>query len=252
MTTKRKILTLKMDNKEIQIIQRKDMFCISLDTILLTNFIKLKNADKKVIDFGTNNGAIALFLALKYRVQVLGIEIQKEAVELANENVILNKLTDQVSILNQDIKVYANNNQTNNDKKVDVIVCNPPFFATASNVKLKLEPLKVTARHETYIDLNTIINSAAKLIKNKGRLFMVYHVQRLNELLLALKENKFYIKRMQIVYPKINKEANAVLVEAVYQNEDTRLIIDPPLICHNQDNSYNSEIAKWYNKNNLK
>ena len=43
---------------------------------------------------------------------------------------------------------------------------------------------------------------------------------------------------------------NTILKEAVFKT-NSNMIVTAPLICHNQDNSYHSEIAKWYNiKNN--
>lgn len=242
--TNYKTLKLKITNEKIAILQRKDMFCISLDTILLINFIKVKNQTKTLIDFGTNNGAIAILLAKKYPIKIIGIEVQKEAIALALENVANNDLTKQVTIVHQDIKVYA---EENFNQKVDIIVCNPPFFPLLEKTNLKLEPLKVAARHELYIDLPTIVESAAKLLKVKGKFFIIYPAFRLDQLLIILKQNYFSIKRMQIVYPKINKNANSVLIEAVFKT-NYGLIIEPPLICHDDDNNYDSEIAKWYNK----
>ncbi len=244
--TNYKTLKLKIANEDVTILQRKDMFCISLDTILLINFIKIKNQTKTLIDFGTNNGAIAILLAKKYPIKIIGIEVQKEAISLALENVVKNNLAKQVTIVHQDIKVYADENL---NKKVDIIVCNPPFFPLLEKTNLTLEPLKVAARHELYIDLAIIVESAAKLLKVKGKFFIIYPAFRLDQLLITLKQNNFSIKRMQMVYPKINKNANSVLIEAVF-NTNNGLIIEPPLICHNDDNSYDSEIAKWYNKNN--
>lgn len=245
MNSKPKILKLKVDKEEILILQRKDMFSVSLDTILLVNFIKIKNQTKTVIDFGTNNGAIAILVAKKYPVKIIGIEIQKEAVVLAKENVKLNNLEEQVTIFHDDIKNYQQKN------KVDMIVCNPPFFPLSTKTNLKLEPLKIAARHEIHIDLETIIRCSAKLLKIKGKLFMIYNIERLDELLLLLKKYQFSVKRMQVVYPKINKNANVILIEAAFKT-NSGMIVDAPLICHNQDNTYNSEIAKWYNKNNKK
>lgn len=244
--TNYKTLKLKIANENITILQRKDMFCISLDTVLLINFIKIKNQTKTLIDFGTNNGAIAILLAKKYPIKIIGIEIQKEAVTLALENVVKNDLTKQVTIIQQDIKVYADENF---NQKVDIIVCNPPFFPLLEKTNLKFEPLKAAARHELYIDLATIVASAAQLLKVKGKFFIIYPAFRLDQLLITLKQNNFSIKRMQMVYPKINKNASSVLIEAVFNTNDG-LIIEPPLICHNDNNSYVSEIAKWYNKNN--
>lgn len=244
-----KILKLKVAENEVSIIQRKDMFTVSLDTILLVNFFKIKNQTKTLIDFGTNNAAIPILLAKKYPIKIIGVEIQKEAVDLAIQNVLLNDLSDQIVIFHDDIKTYAENNRRK--QKVDMIVCNPPFFPIQQKTNFKLEPLKIPARREVYINLETIISSAVKLLKDKGKFFMIYNIERFDELLLFLKKYQFSIKRIQIVYPKINKNANLVLIEAVFK-ANSSMIVEPPLICHEQDNSYNSEIAKWYNKNNVK
>lgn len=248
MDDNRKILKLKVDEKEVQIIQRKDMFTVSLDTVLLVNFIKLKKQTKSLVDFGTNNGAIPILLSRQYPIKMIGVEIQPEAVELAQQNVVLNNFGDQITIFHEDIKIFATSNK---EDKVDVVVCNPPFFPIKERSNLKLAPLKNAARHEIYIDLETIIKSAATLLKDKGKLFMIYHIERLDELLIFLKQEQFSVKRMQVVYPKIDKPANLVLIEAVFKT-NTGMIVEPPLICHQQDNSYHSEIAKWYNKSNIK
>lgn len=242
-----KILKLKVAGKEVAIIQRKDMFTVSLDTVLLVNFVRIKNQSKTLIDFGTNNAAIPILLAKKYPIKIIGIEIQKEAVELAQQNVILNNLQDQVTIFHNDIKDYADRYSDLKDDKVDIIVCNPPFFSVHEKTNLKLEPLKVPARHEIYINLEEIIASAVKLLKIKGKFFIIYTIERFDDLFFFLKKYQLTIKRMQIVYPKIDKNANLVLIEAVYQT-NVGMIVEPPLICHNQDNTYHSEIAKWYNK----
>lgn len=237
----KKTLFLQQDNQKITIMQRKDMFCVSLDTILLTNFINIKPSTKTIIDFGTNNGVIPILLATKFQGQIFGIEIQTEAAKLAIENVKLNGLETRIIIVNDDIKNYAQTQQ----HKVDAIVCNPPFFALWEKSKLKSQPLKIAARHEVHINLEQIIASAAKLLKPKGRLIMVYNVERMNELLLLLPKYQFVPKKIQIVYPKINHCANVFLIEAGFLAK-TGMIVLPPLICHNNDNTYIDEIAKWY------
>lgn len=237
----RKILILNQENKKIKIMQRKDMFCISLDTILLINFIKIRPRTKKIIDFGTNNGVLPILLANKFLGEIIGIEIQEPAVELAIENVKLNNLSNRIRIVHDDIKIYCNNNC----EKVDLIICNPPFFPLFKKSKTKLEPLKVAARHEVHINLEQIVASAAKILKHKGKLVMVLAVERINELLLLLQKYQITPKILQIVYPKVNQAANVFLIEAGFQ-ADPGMIVFPPLICHNNDNTYVDEIAKWY------
>lgn len=101
------------------------MFCVSLDTILLSNFIKIKPSTKTIIDFETNNAVIPIILATKFHGKLIGIEIQQSALELALENIKLNNILEKrIVIIHEDIKIYAQREK----EKVDLIVCNPPFF----------------------------------------------------------------------------------------------------------------------------
>ncbi|WP_342276499.1 tRNA1(Val) (adenine(37)-N6)-methyltransferase [Spiroplasma endosymbiont of Nebria brevicollis] len=237
----KKILILNQEGKQIKIMQRKDMFCISLDTILLINFIKIRPSTKKIIDFGTNNAVLPILLTNKFDGKIIGIEIQKPAVDLAIENVELNNLSNRISIVHDDIKNYCDKNL----EKVDLIICNPPFFPLLEKSKTKLQPLKVAARHEVHINLEQIIASAAKLLKDKGKLVMVHAAQRINELLLLLQKYQITPKILQIVYPKVNQAANVFLIEAGFL-ANPGMIVLPPLICHNNNDTYIDEIAKWY------
>lgn len=242
MDSTKKILILNQDNKKIKLFQRKDMFCVSLDTILLSNFIKIKPSTKVIIDFGTNNAAIPIILAAKFQGKIIGIEIQKAAVDIALENVKLNDLENRITIIHEDIKIYAQKTK----EKVELIVCNPPFFPISKKSKVKTQPLKIPARHEVYINLEEIIASASKLLKDKGRLVIVNSVERINETLLLLKKYQITPKKLQIVYPKINQAANVFLIEAGFLAKEGMIVL-PPLICHNKNNTYVDEIAKWYN-----
>ena len=243
MKSTKKILVLNQDDKKIILIQRKDMFCVSLDTILLSNFIKIKSSTKTIIDFGTNNAAIPIILSTKFQGKIIGIEIQKAAVEVALENIKLNDLEKRITIIHEDIKIYAQREK----EKVDLIVCNPPFFPLWDKSKIKSQPLKIPARHEVYINLEEIIASASKLLKDKGRLIMINSVERINETLLLFKKYQITPKKLQIVYPKINHSANVFLIEAGFLAKEGMIVL-PPLICHNENNTYIDEIAKWYNK----
>ena len=109
--------------ENMKIIQRKDMFNFSLDTVLLANFCSINKNVEKIIDFGTNNAAIPLLLSTRTKTNIVGVEIQEEAVDLARKNVALNNLENQITIVNQDIKEYVKNN-----RRVKLVVCNPPFF----------------------------------------------------------------------------------------------------------------------------
>lgn len=224
----------------LKIIQRKDMFNFSLDTVLLANFCTITKDVKKIIDFGTNNAAIPLILSKRTNKPIIGVEIQEEAVELARKNVILNDLEDQIDIVHCDIKEFVNNSM-----KVGLVICNPPFFKVDEDSNLNDNEFLTIARHEIKINLEEIIKSAAKILDNRGKFAMVHRPQRMIEILNLMQKYDIEPKRIKFVYPKYNKESHILLVEGIYKGKKG-LKIESPLYAHNEDGSYSDEIKKMF------
>ena len=224
----------------LKIIQRKDMFNFSLDTVLLANFCTITKDVKKIVDFGTNNAAIPLILSRRTNKPIIGVEIQKEAVELAKKNITLNNLDDQIEIVHSDIKEFVNDSI-----KVGLVVCNPPFFKVDEDSNLNDNEFLTIARHEIKINLEEIIKSAAKILDNRGKFAMVHRPQRMIEILNLMQKYDIEPKRIKFVYPKYNKESHILLVEGIYKGKKG-LKIEPPLYAHNNDGSYSDEIKKMF------
>ena len=54
----------------LKIIQCPDMFHFSLDSSLLGDFVTINPQDKRILDIGTGNGPIPLFLSLKTKAPI--------------------------------------------------------------------------------------------------------------------------------------------------------------------------------------
>lgn len=239
-----------MENQEVvnyllaynnmKIIQRKDMFNFSLDTVLLANFCTITKDVKQIVDFGTNNAAIPLLLSRRTNRPITGVEIQKEAVELAKKNVELNNLQDQINIIHDDIANYVKD-----ANKVGLVVCNPPFFKVDEDSNLNENEFLTIARHEIKIDLEGIIKSAATLLDNKGKFAMVHRPDRMIEILNIMQKYDIEPKRIRFVYPKINRDSHVLLVEGMYKGKKG-LKIEPPLYAHNDDGSYSDEVRRMF------
>ena len=225
---------------DLKIIQRKDMFNFSLDTVLLANFCTITKDVKKIVDFGTNNAAIPLILSRRTNKPIIGVEIQKEAVELAKKNITLNNLDDQIEIVHSDIKEFVNDSI-----KVGLVVCNPPFFKVDEDSNLNDNEFLTIARHEIKINLEEIIKSAAKILDNRGKFAMVHRPQRMIEILNLMQKYDIEPKRIKFVYPKYNKESHILLVEGIYKGKKG-LKIEPPLYAQNDDGSYSDEVKKMF------
>ena len=229
--------------KNMKIIQRKDMFNFSLDTVLLANFCTINKNVKKIVDFGTNNAAIPLILSTRTNKNILGIEIQKEAVELAKKNITLNKLDNQIEIVHADINEYVKN-----ASKVGLVICNPPFFKVEEESNLNENEFLTIARHEIKIDLERIIKSASVILDNRGRFSMVHRPDRMIEILDLMQKYEIEPKRIRFVYPKVGRESHVLLVEGIYKGKKG-LKIEPPLYAHNEDGSYSNEVRRMFGEN---
>ena len=107
---------------QLKVIQNKDSYCFSIDSLLLAQFIKIKNKER-VIDLGTGCGIIPLLI---YRPQknniIYGIEIQEKLASLAKRNVSLNNLEQDIFILQGDIK---NLKENFSGEYFDIVTVNP-------------------------------------------------------------------------------------------------------------------------------
>ena len=221
----------------MKIIQRKDMFNFSLDTVLLANFCTITKDVKKIVDFGTNNAAIPLLLSTRTDKKIIGIEIQLEAVELAKKNVMLNNLSEQIEIIHDDISEYVKNSS-----KVGLVICNPPFFKVDEDSNINENEFLSIARHEIKIDLEGIIKSAAKILDNRGKFAMVHRPDRFLDILHAMENANIAPKKARFVYPKPGKEANVLLIEGIKQGKKDGFRVLPPLFTYNEKNEYEAEM----------
>lgn len=225
-----------------KIIQSKEYFSFSLDAVLLADFVKLpKTRAFNYLDFCTGNGIIPILLSAKTAQPLMGIEIQEELVEMAYRSVQLNQLEHQISIIQGDINHIANSNQF-----YDIITCNPPYFLVEASKELHHLTSHHLARHEVTLTMDQWVVKASKLLKDKGRLYIVHRPERLDDLIETLLSNHFSIKRMKFAYPKAEMTANIVLIEAIYRGGRRGIKIEPPIIVHEANGEYTEEMKAIY------
>lgn len=229
--------------KNMKIIQRADHFSFSIDSLLVAEFATIIRTTKTIVDLGTGNGVIPLFLSKRTKSKIIGIEIQKISSELARRNVELNSLEEQIEIINDDMKNWNNYLKKGS---IDLVVTNPPFFKFLGEEKQlnDLDQLSL-ARHEISIDLDSLVGTASGLLKDKGYFVMVHRVDRLLDILETLKKYNIEPKRIQFCYTKIEKEGKILLIEGV-KNGNSGLRVLPPLIAHDKDGNYSKTVLEMF------
>ena len=197
-------------NKNLRIIQRTDFFNFSLDSLLVANFLSVGRGVNKIVDLGTGNGAIPLFLSERTKAKITGIEIQKISAELAKRNIELNNLSEQIEIINDDMKNWKKYFKTGSQ---DAVVSNPPFFKFHGNEELLNDLDQLTlARHEISITLEEIIETASFLLKDKGYFAMVHRPDRFLEILDTMRKYGIVPKKVRFCHSKIDKQAKICLL----------------------------------------
>lgn len=230
-------------NKNLKIIQRSDYFNFSIDSLLIAEFINITKNLKKILDLGTGNGVIPLFLSKKTKAKIFGIELQNISYELALKNININNLNEQIHLINDNMKNYL---QYFSKGYFDVVVSNPPFFKFNGNRELlnDLDQLTI-ARHEIEITLEEIINIAYNLLKDRGYFYLVHRADRLNDILYILRQNNLEAKKIRFCYTTAKKNAKIVLIEAI-KNGKTGLTILPPLIINKESGEYTDEVLEMF------
>ncbi len=227
--------------ENIKIIQKDDVFSFSLDSMLLANFIDTSKA-QKIIDLGTGNAPIPLFLTLKTNAKIYGIEIQEEPFDLAQRSVELNHLENQITIIKDDLKGIYKKLGANT---FDIVCSNPPYFKVSDTSIINKNDALTIARHEVKANVNDIIEEASKLLVDGGKLYIIHRIERMPEIIKLLGNKNFGIKRMQLIYPKEDGNAYMFIIESK-KNKKTDLKIIKPLVVHN-NGRYTDEVLKIFN-----
>ena len=224
-----------------KIIQNPEKFCFGMDAVLLSGFARAKEG-AKVLDMGTGTGIIPILMEAKTKAAHLtGLEIQEESADMARRSVALNGLEHKISIVQGDIKEAGT---LFDAASFDVVTCNPPYMIGQHGLQNPEAP-KAIARHEILCTLEDVISQAAKVLKPGGNFFMVHRPFRLAEIMVLLHAYKLEPKRMQLVYPYVDKEPNMVLIEA-NRGGKPRMTVEKPLIVYKEPGVYMPEIYEIY------
>ena len=224
-----------------QIIQDPNRFCFGMDAVLLSGFAKAKEGDK-VLDLCTGTGIIPILMEAKTKAEkFVALEIQEDSADMARRSVLLNHLEEKIDIVTGDVKEADTLFKA---ASFDVITCNPPYMTGQHGLRNKDEA-KTIARHEVLCTLEDVIRVSAKLLKPGGNFFMVHRPFRLSEIMVLLHQYKLEPKRMQLVYPYVDKEPNMVLIEA-NRGGKPRLTVEKPLIVYKEPGIYMPEIYDVY------
>ena len=163
-----------------------------------------------IIDIGTGSGNIAVSLAKNIsNVKIYASDISREALTVANENVLRHDVTDQIHLLHGN--VFEAFSSKVKKGQVDFIVSNPPYVSKSESKNLEPELID----HEPLLALiggvdglffyKQIIKDAANWIKPGGYLIIEIGETQANSI-IKLMQNELHYDEIEIINDLQGKE----------------------------------------------
>jgi release factor glutamine methyltransferase len=159
---------------------------------------KTKNNNQQtILDIGTGTGCIAISLAKNLpNAEVYGLDVSKEAIEVAKENAKLNDT--KVTFLESDILNRDHWNLVFKDLKFGTIVSNPPYVRNLEKAEMKNNVLQNEPHLALFVEddnpllfYKAITEFASKYLKKDGLLYFEINQYLGKEMIGLLETNNF-------------------------------------------------------------
>jgi len=171
---------------------------VTSDSANLVDFV-LENTPReklRILELGSGNGIVSIMLS-HYRPnwKIYGIDIQPKLVELSLKN---------AQITNAIIKFREADLRHFQSEKFDIIISNPPYFKKDEG-RVGPSEIRALARHEILCNMNDVLFSIERNLKNSGTAFLLYPKSRLLELEKITKKIDLKITQKKVL-------SNAIIV----------------------------------------
>lgn len=203
--------------KNLKIIQNKNLYTFTSDSVILANFLKIKSKENGV-EIGGGSGVISILATAKNKVKKIKIfEIQENLQKLCKKNIKINNLNDVLELISDDVRNFKKYVEVGSQ---DVVFSNPPYFL----VDKTENSVRKFARQEVFLNLKDLIKISSQMLKYGGRFYLIYPASRLCELIYECEKNDIKIKKLFFTENK-NKVVNLVVIEGRKNGSDSVQIL---------------------------
>ena len=221
--------------KKFGMFHHRSTMRIGTDAVLFAQWVVVSSSDN-VLDIGTGSGIIPMILSQKGAGSVDAVELDADSYEEAKLNFSISAWNEKLNVFNTDVRVFADET----DKKYDLIVSNPPFYA--SDVK-PIKEKKVMARHVSTLSFRDLLLSAKKMMKEDSSFALVLPFYESRLFIKEAEQLGFYLQKEMLIIPIEGKDANRVNMQFVFNEVDN--VETECLTIRNRDYSYTEEYREF-------
>jgi tRNA1Val (adenine37-N6)-methyltransferase len=221
--------------------QHQAGYRFSLDAVLLAGLAGV-GREERVFDLGTGCGVVPIILAYRGLARRLtGLELQPELVEVAQMNVVVNGLGKSVQILELDFREVTEHFEPG---VADVVVSNPPYRRLDSG-RINPNRQRAVARHELTGSVQDVFLAGKYLLRDGGRLVLIYPAARMAHLFETARDCGFSAKRLMLIYSTQTSAARLLVLECRKAGGE-ELLVEQPLTIYQADGSYTEAVQSLY------
>ncbi|GGG87362.1 tRNA1(Val) (adenine(37)-N6)-methyltransferase [Paenibacillus radicis (ex Gao et al. 2016)] len=214
-----------MTETGLKIIQSREVFSFSLDAVLLSKFATVPKRGR-IIDLCSGNGVIPMLLTTRTKASIDAVEIQPRLADMARRSVAMNKLDEQIKIIEADLRQYM---KEAGNGVYDAVTVNPPYMAVQAGDSNENEHYSI-ARHEVHCTLEDVVHASARLVRSGGKVAMVHRPSRFIDIMETMRKYRLEPKRVQFIHPNAKGEANMVLIEAIRDGRPELRVLPPIMV----------------------
>ena len=177
---------------------------VGTDGVLLGSWVSPEG--NRALDIGCGTGLIALMLAQRNpNLNIIGIDIDEEAVEQAKENTENSRWNERIEIKKHDF-----NDDFLSSEPFDLIVSNPPFYKEDTNCP---DQTRNKARHSSSLPISVLMEKSSKLLSPQGKVAVIVPYSAATDTISEAAIAGLYLRRRTDVKTTPRKAAIRVLLE---------------------------------------
>ena len=182
---------------------------VGTDGVLLGAWARVGHC-KRILDVGTGTGLVALMAAQRSGAEVVGIDLDADAVSQAAENAAASPWSDRVRIMEADAKEFSD------IQLFDAILCNPPYFENSLKCP---DAARTMARHTDTLTFDELAKNAARLLASEGELSVVIPYDRATDMTVSAACYGLFATRQTVVCPVQGGKPKRMLMAFSKQGE---------------------------------
>jgi tRNA1(Val) A37 N6-methylase TrmN6 len=220
-------------DKRVQLLQPEGGFRTSLDSVMLAAACPAKEGET-VLDLGCGVGGAGFCVLERLPgTKLTGIDIQSNHIDLAQENIGLNKMEGQAEFLCADIRDYKGT-------EFHHVICNPPYLDAGTHTPSPSKT-KATALYHDDEDLSVKdwIDAGFRHLKTGGSFTIIHRADHSDKIIQGLAP-RFGAVEIIPLWPRKGEAAKRVIIRAL-KGRKTSATLHAGIILHETDGSYTPE-----------